>query len=79
MQEIDESGILRYNYAVALQLAGKRHQSASLLEEIFQNKDNIDDYVLIKASLTLLVKFIKRAYHKILVGNSDNSKGLSLN
>jgi len=54
VQEIDESGILRYNYAVALQLSGKRHQSASLLEEIFQNKDNIDDYVLIKASLTLL-------------------------
>ena len=59
MQESDEIGILRYNYAVALQLAGKKYQSASLLGEIFQNKEVIDDYVLIKASLSYLVNFVK--------------------
>jgi len=55
IQENDENGILRYNYAVALQLAGKRHQSVPLLEEIFQNKESVDYYVLLKATLTHLV------------------------
>jgi hypothetical protein len=54
VQDVDEMGILRYNYAVALQLAGKKYQSAALLGEIFQNKETIDDYVLLKASLAYL-------------------------
>lgn len=39
---------------MALQLAGKRHQSVPLLEEIFQNKESVDYYVLLKATLTHL-------------------------
>jgi len=66
IQENDENGILRYNYAVALQLAGKRHQSVPLLEEIFQNKESVDYYVLLKATLTHLeLAILQKDYHTI--------------
>lgn len=55
--DLDDNGILKYNYAVALQLAGKKNQSLPLLEELFQNKESIDDYILLKATLGYLVYF----------------------
>lgn len=53
---MSDDTLIKYNYAVALNLAGKRNKSIEILKEIFEKKDLVCDYVTLKSSLIYLVR-----------------------
>jgi len=53
--ENNDDPLIKYNYAIALNLAGKKNKSLEILREIFHSKDMVYDYLALKNSLTYLV------------------------
>jgi len=52
--ESNDDPLIKYNYAIALNLAGKKNKSLEILREIFHSKEMVFDYPALKNSLAYL-------------------------
>jgi len=52
--ENNDDPLIKYNYAIALNLAGKKNKSLEILREIFHSKEMVFDYPALKNSLAYL-------------------------